>query len=80
MAVPKDYDEQIKEIKKNETQLKAQKRILKARQNKKAREDWKHLMKECYGPKILYSMFTILVWEVTQAVIGWLPQLWNDLF
>ena len=39
MAVPKDYNEQIKEIEKKEAQLKAQKRILKARQNKKARED-----------------------------------------
>lgn len=39
MAVPKDYNEQIKEIEKKEAQLKAQKRILKARQNKKAREE-----------------------------------------
>lgn len=39
MAVPKDYDEQIKKIEKKEAQLKAQKLILKARQNKKAREE-----------------------------------------
>ena len=80
MAVPKDYNEQIKEIEKKEAQLKDQKRRLKALRKKNAGEDWKRLMKECIGPKILYSMLTIFVWETTQAVPGWLQQLWDSLF
>ena len=76
----KNYDEQIKEIEKKEAQLKDQKRRLKALRKKNAGEDWKRLMKEYIGPKILYSMLTIFVWETTQAVPGWLQQLWESLF